>query len=443
MKNYFDLKGQVAIVTGCSTGLGVQMAKALANQGANIVAVARRENLIQEVAAEIAKEFGVETLAVKCDITDTANVDSMVDSVMQKFGRIDILINNAGTGAVAPAEDITDEQFGNEMNIDLFGSFRVARAVAKKAMIPAKYGRIINIASMYGLVGNKIAGSAPYHAAKGGVVNMTRALAAEWGKYSITVNSICPGYFYTPLTKETLDSDVFQANAKTMIPEERYGNEGELDSAAIFLASPSSSYVTGVNLPVDGGFSLTVYIDMDMPKKDAMIQVTKDMAEKMDYDERELMRDAMQNTINAYPAELAEMYKVMMDVSGMRRLVPEDNLLNIANAPAEDVSMLIITNQDKFFGATALFYPEMEKRIAEIVGGSYYVLPSSVHEMIVLPDNGTLEERELAQMVRTVNAAEVHPEEQLGNKVLYYNAAHERLSVAVDLDREKERGKER
>ena len=255
MKNYFDLKGQVAIVTGCSTGLGVQMAKALANQGANIVAVARRENLIQEVAAEIAKEFGVETLAVRCDITDTANVDSMVDSVMQKFGRIDILINNAGTGAVAPAEDITDEQFGNEMNIDLFGSFRVARAVAKKAMIPAKYGRIINIASMYGLVGNKIAGSAPYHAAKGGVVNMTRALAAEWGKYSITVNSICPGYFYTPLTKETLDSDFFQANAKTMIPEERYGNEGELDSAAIFLASPSSSYVTGVNLPVDGGYT--------------------------------------------------------------------------------------------------------------------------------------------------------------------------------------------
>ena len=255
MKNYFDLKGQVAIVTGCSTGLGVQMAKALANQGANIVAVARRENLIQEVAAEIAKEFGVETLAVKCDITDTANVDSMVDSVMQKFGRIDILINNAGTGAVAPAEDITDEQFGNEMNIDLFGSFRVARAVAKKAMIPAKYGRIINIASMYGLVGNKIAGSAPYHAAKGGVVNMTRALAAEWGKYSITVNSICPGYFYTPLTKETLDSDFFQANAKTMIPEERYGNEGELDSAAIFLASPASSYVTGVNLPVDGGYT--------------------------------------------------------------------------------------------------------------------------------------------------------------------------------------------
>ena len=255
MKTYFDLKGQVAIVTGCSAGLGVQMAKALANQGAAIVALARRKAKIDAVAKEIADEFGVRPLAIPCDVTDTVAVESAVDAVLKEFGRIDILINNAGTGAVAPAEDITDEQFHNEMNIDLFGSFRVARAVAKKAMIPAKYGRIINIASMYGLVGNKIAGSAPYHAAKGGVVNMTRALAAEWGKYGITVNAICPGYFYTDLTRETLDSDFFQQNAKTMIPLERYGKEGELDTAAIFLASPASSYVTGVNLPVDGGYT--------------------------------------------------------------------------------------------------------------------------------------------------------------------------------------------
>lgn len=254
-KKYFDLEGQVALVTGASGGLGVQMAKALANQGATIVVCARREQKIQEVAEAINKEFGVDTWYYRCDITDTQNVNEMVDAILEKYGRIDIVINNAGTGAVAPAEDITDEQFDNEMEIDLFGTFRVARAVAKKAMIPAKYGRVINIASMYGLVGNKVAGSAPYHAAKGGVVNLTRALAAEWGKYGITVNSICPGYFYTPLTQETLDSDFFQANAKTMIPEERYGNEGELDTAAIFLASPASSYVTGVQLPVDGGYT--------------------------------------------------------------------------------------------------------------------------------------------------------------------------------------------
>jgi gluconate 5-dehydrogenase len=231
------------------------MAKALASQGANIVALARRKERIDAVAEEIKKTYGVDAIGVQCDITDTDRVNEAVKEVLDHFGRIDILVNNAGTGAVAPAEDITDEQFANEMNIDLFGSFKVARAVAKQAMIPAKYGRIINIASMYGLVGNKIAGSSPYHAAKGGVVNLTRALASEWGKYNITVNSICPGYFYTDLTVDTLNSDFFQQNAKTMIPLERYGNEGELDSAAIFLASPASSYVTGVNLPVDGGYT--------------------------------------------------------------------------------------------------------------------------------------------------------------------------------------------
>ncbi|MBO4680107.1 MAG: SDR family oxidoreductase [Lachnospiraceae bacterium] len=251
----FDLSGKVALVTGCSTGLGVQMAKALARQGASIIALARRQELIDEVAKEIHETYGVDTLAIRCDITDTENVEKAVDEALSHFGRIDILINNAGTGAVAPAEDITDEQFKNELEIDLFGTFKVARAVAKKAMIPANYGRVINIASMYGLVGNKIAPSSPYHAAKGGVVNLTKALAGEWGKYNITVNSICPGYFYTPLTQETLDSDYFQQYAKTVIPMERYGVEGELDAAAVFLASSEASYVTGIALPVDGGYT--------------------------------------------------------------------------------------------------------------------------------------------------------------------------------------------
>ena len=254
-KNYFDLTGQVAVVTGCSTGLGVQMAKALASQGCNIAALARRKDKIDAVAAEIEKEFGVKAVGIQCDITSTEMVDAAIDETLKVFGRIDILINNAGTGAVAPAEDITDEQFNDEMNIDLFGTFRVARAVAKKAMIPAKYGRIINISSMYGLVGNKICGSSPYHAAKGGVVNLTRALAAEWGEKGINVNSICPGYFYTPLTEETLNSEFFQNYARTMIPLARYGNEGELDSTAIFLASPASSYVNGQNIAVDGGYT--------------------------------------------------------------------------------------------------------------------------------------------------------------------------------------------
>lgn len=255
MNQYFDLTGQVAVVTGCSTGLGVQMAKALANQGANIVALARREQLVKEVAEEIAKTYGVKAIGVTCDITDTQHVEAAIEEVMNVFGRIDILINNAGTGAVAPAEEITDEQFMGEMNVDLFGNFKMAREIAKKAMLPAGYGRIVNISSMYGMVGNKIAPASPYHAAKGGLINLTRALAAEWGEKGITVNAICPGYFETPLTKETLDSEYFQNYAKTMIPMARYGKEGELDSAAIFLSAPSSTYVNGVILPVDGGYT--------------------------------------------------------------------------------------------------------------------------------------------------------------------------------------------
>lgn len=254
MKNYFDLKGQVAVVTGASTGLGLQMAKAFANQGANLVLLARRMNLLEENAKAITEEFGVEVLPFTCDVTDTANVMAAVAATIKRFGRVDILVNNAGTGAVAPAEEITDDQFKHEMNIDLFGTFLCAREFGKE-MIKAQYGRIINIASMYGLVGNMIVGSSPYHAAKGGVVNMTRALAAEWGKYGITVNSICPGYFYTDLTTETLDSEFFQAIAKRNIPAARYGKAGELDTCALFLASPASTYVTGQNIAVDGGYT--------------------------------------------------------------------------------------------------------------------------------------------------------------------------------------------
>lgn len=254
MKNYFDLKGQVAVVTGASTGLGLQMAKAFASQGANLVLLARRMNLLEENARAINEEYGVEVLPFACDITDTEKVKAAVAATMERFGRVDILVNNAGTGAVGPAEEITDEQFKHEMNIDLFGTFICAREFGKE-MIKAQYGRIINIASMYGLVGNLIIGSAPYHAAKGGVVNFTRALAAEWGKYGITVNSICPGYFYTDLTTETLDSDFFQDIAKRSIPMARYGRSGELDSCALFLASPASTYVTGQNIAVDGGYT--------------------------------------------------------------------------------------------------------------------------------------------------------------------------------------------
>ena len=254
MRNYFDLSGQVAVVTGASAGLGLQMARAFASQGANLVLLARRKSLLEQNAKDISTEFGVEVLPIECDITKTEQVINAVNLTMERFGRVDILMNNAGTGAVAPAEEITDEQFKHELDIDLFGTFVCAREFGKR-MIEAGYGRIINIASMYGLVGNLIVGSSPYHAAKGGVVNLTRALAAEWGKHGITVNSICPGYFYTDLTTKTLDSDYFQDIAKRSIPMARYGKSGELDTCALFLASPHSTYVNGQNIAVDGGYT--------------------------------------------------------------------------------------------------------------------------------------------------------------------------------------------
>lgn len=256
MKNYFDLSGQVAVITGASSGLGLQMARALANQGADVVLLARRKELLEKNAADIRADYGVAAVAIPTDITSTDSVKAAVAATLEKFKKVDILINNAGTGACAPAEKITDEQFEHEVQIDLTGTFKCAREFGN-VMIKAGYGRIINIASMYGLVGNMVSGgeSAPYHAAKGGIVNLTRALAAEWGKYGITVNSICPGYFETPLTKATLETDWFTAYAKGAIPMGRYGCEGELDTTAIYLSSPASSFVTGMNIAVDGGYT--------------------------------------------------------------------------------------------------------------------------------------------------------------------------------------------
>ena len=151
MKKYFDLKGQVAVVTGASAGLGLQMAKAFANQGANLVLLARRENLLEENARAISQEYGVEVLPIVCDITVTEQVQNAVQKTIEHFGRVDILLNNAGTGATAPAEEITDQQLKHELEVDLFGTFVCAREFGKK-MIEAGYGRIINIASIYGLI---------------------------------------------------------------------------------------------------------------------------------------------------------------------------------------------------------------------------------------------------------------------------------------------------
>jgi|LSQX01.1.fsa_nt_gb gluconate 5-dehydrogenase len=252
-RNIFDLTGRVAVITGASSGLGAQMAKAFARQGADVVIMARRLERLEKLAEEI-REMGVRCLPVRCDVTDTEAVKKAAETVEKEFGRADILVNNAGSGSVGPLEETTDELWAGVVELDLNSVFKVTREFGK-LMIKNKYGRIINISSMYGLVGNTALPSAAYHAAKGGVVNFTRALAAEWAKYGINVNCICPGYFATELTADTLNTESFTNYMKATVPLGRYGKEGELDSTAIYLASDASSYVTGVVIPVDGGYT--------------------------------------------------------------------------------------------------------------------------------------------------------------------------------------------
>ncbi len=254
MKNQlFDLTGKVAVVTGASSGLGVQMARALARQGADLAILARRKERLDAVAEEI-RSMGVRCLPVRCDVSDSESVRAAVRTVVDEYGHVDVVVNNAGSGGVGPAETTTDDDWSHTIAVDLTGVFTVAREFGK-IMIGQRSGHIINIASMYGMVGNMAMGTAAYHSAKGGVVNLTRALGAEWAKYGITVNAICPGYFATELTVDTLNTESFANYMKLHVPLGRYGNEGELDGAVVFLASDASSYVTGILLPVDGGYT--------------------------------------------------------------------------------------------------------------------------------------------------------------------------------------------
>ena len=250
----FDLTGQIAVVTGASSGLGKQMARAFARQGANLAILARRFERLADFAKELEKEYGVKVLPVKCDVTATDSINEAAKAVEKEYGKVDILLNCAGSSKDKGVLTMDDEEWDFTIATDETSVFKMTRAFAN-IMKKQKYGRIINIASMYGLVGNTEIHTVAYHASKGAVVNFTRAVAAELATLGITCNAICPGYFYTELTQPVLDTKEFQEFAKTHVPMERYGREGELDAAAVFLASKEASYVTGAILPVDGGYT--------------------------------------------------------------------------------------------------------------------------------------------------------------------------------------------
>lgn len=250
----FNLKGQVAVVTGASSGLGKQMARGFAEAGANLAILARRIERLEEFAKELRKEYGVKVLPVQCDVTSSESIDAAAEAVEKEYGKVEILLNCAGSSKDKGVLEMADDEWDFTIATDETSVFKMTRAFGR-IMKKASYGRIINIASMYGLVGNTEIPTIAYHASKGAVVNFTRAVAAELATDGITCNAICPGYFYTELTQAVLDTKQFQDFAKTHVPMQRYGKEGELNAAAIFLASREASYVTGVILPVDGGYT--------------------------------------------------------------------------------------------------------------------------------------------------------------------------------------------
>ena len=249
----FDLKGRVAVITGASSGLGKQMSEAFAKQGADLVLLARRIERLEELKEDLQK-YGVKVLPIKCDVTSTEDINNAAELSEKTFGKVDILVNCAGSSKDAGVLEMTDDEWDFTIATDQTSVFKVTRAfgnIMKKNM----YGRIINIASMYGLVGNTAMGTIAYHSSKGGVVNFTRAAAAELAKYNITCNAICPGYFETELTSAVLNTPEFTEYMKRTVPLGRYGHEGELNAGAIFLASNEASYVTGTILTIDGGYT--------------------------------------------------------------------------------------------------------------------------------------------------------------------------------------------
>lgn len=253
MKNIFDLAGKKAVITGASSGLGVQFARALAGQGADVALLARRLEKMDTLKTEI-EAMGRKCLTIKCDVTNENEVKAAIDQANTELGRIDILINNAGVSAIAPAEEMTEADWDKVLNTNLKGVFLVAKHTGQY-MIKQNYGKIVNTSSMYGLVANGMFPVCNYHASKSGVVGLTKALAAEWAKYNITVNAIGPGFFESEMTAGAINTPDFQKYVEANCPMKRIGKSGELNGAVIYLSSDASSYVTGQIIAIDGGWT--------------------------------------------------------------------------------------------------------------------------------------------------------------------------------------------
>jgi gluconate 5-dehydrogenase len=247
------LGGKVALITGGSRGIGLQMAEGLGEMGARVAITARKQDELDSARAHLEAQ-GVECLTIAGDLAAFASIPGMVDAVMARWGQIDILVNNAGCNWAAPAEDYPDDGWRKVMNLNVDAQFFITREVGRRTMIPRRSGKIVNIASIAGLFGNPPhwgMHTMAYNVSKGALVNMTRALAAEWGPHNINVNAICPGFFPSKMTKATLGKDLQMILETT--PTGRVGNDEDLKGLVVLLASEASRHITGQAIAVDGG----------------------------------------------------------------------------------------------------------------------------------------------------------------------------------------------
>ncbi|MBM3358280.1 MAG: glucose 1-dehydrogenase [Betaproteobacteria bacterium] len=251
IKQLMSLEGRVSVVTGGATGIGFQMATGLAEAGSSIVICSRKLENCEEAAHKL-EAIGAKALAVGCDVTKPGDVEAMKDATLKKFGRVDVLVNNAGRAWVAPPEDMPLDRWQQVMDLNITAPFICAQILGRE-MIKKKAGKIINIASIAGLRGRDpdAYNSVVYATSKGALVNFTRDLAVKWAQHNIHVNCICPGFFVTPLNQKLYERNKEKINRD--IPIGHTGGRDDLKGIAVLLASEASNYITGAIIPVDGG----------------------------------------------------------------------------------------------------------------------------------------------------------------------------------------------
>jgi NAD(P)-dependent dehydrogenase (short-subunit alcohol dehydrogenase family) len=249
----FDLTGRVVVVTGASSGLGVAFAEGVAAAGARVVLAARRKGRLQSLCDTLTSR-GTEALVVECDVASEASVDALVAATTDRFGRVDVLVNNAGVANVTPAAIETVADFKHVLDVNLVGAFLCAQRFGR-VMLEQKKGTIVNIASVLGLLASGLIPQASYLASKGGVVNLTRELAAQWARYGVRVNAIAPGFFPSEMTTD-MENEDGKRFIRRRTPMGRSGEPEELLGALLLLASDASSYMTGQILAVDGGWTI-------------------------------------------------------------------------------------------------------------------------------------------------------------------------------------------